>query len=490
MNQSRREFLGTLALGLGAASLLNCTRPNGCRPNIVLILADDQGYADVGVFGAKGFQTLNLDRLAGEGIKFSSFYVSQAVCSASRAALMTGCYSERVGIQGALGPNSEIGLNPSEMTIADLLKQRGYATGIFGKWHLGHHREFLPLQQGFDEYLGLPYSNDMWPVDYDGQELTPENPGPHPRKAQFPKLPLIQNNDKIAEIRTLSDQATLTTRYTEAAVKFIEKNKTRPFFLYLPHSMPHVPLGVSVKYKGKSAQGMYGDVIMEIDGSVGQILDTLKKHGLEENTLVIYTSDNGPWLNFGNHAGSAAPLREAKGTMWEGGPRVPCLMRWPGHIPAGISTNQIAATIDILPTLAAITGAPLPEKKIDGVNILSLLKHEPGANPRNEYWYYYGGELRAVRRGKWKLYFPHEYRSYLGVEPGRDGFPGPYATGKAGLELYDLEADIRETEILTTRYPEVVNELMQLAEQARSELGDKLQGVTGSGVREAGRVGG
>jgi len=432
MHQTRREFLGTLALGLGAASLLNCPRPNGSRPNIVLILADDQGYADVGVFGAKGFQKPNLDHLASEGIKFSSFYVSQAVCSASRAALLTGCYSERVGIQGALGPHSEIGLNPSETTIAKMLKQRGYATGIFGKWHLGHHREFLPLQQGFDEYLGLPYSNDMWPVDYDGQELTAENPGAHPRKAQFPQLPLIRNNEKIAEIRTLADQATLTTRYTEAAVKFIEKNKSRPFFLYLPHSMPHVPLGVSAKYKGKSAQGMYGDVIMEIDWSVGQILDTLKKHGLEENTLVIYTSDNGPWLNFGNHAGSAAPLREAKGTMWEGGPRVPCLMRWPGQIPAGISTNQIAATIDILPTLAAITGAPLPEKKIDGVNILSLLKNEPGANPRNEYWYYYGGELRAVRRGKWKLYFPHEYRSYRGVEPGRDGFHFNHALSGGG----------------------------------------------------------
>ncbi len=466
-----------------------CGKDKDKLPNIVIIFTDDQGYADVGVYGAKDFATPNLDNMASEGMRFTNFYVSQAVCSASRASLMTGCYAERVSIQGALNSWSQFGLNPEEETIADMLKKRGYATGIFGKWHLGHYKEFLPLQQGFDEYFGLPYSNDMWPVDYDGTPITAENKGSKPWKSRYPVLPLIEGNEKIAEIQTLDDQATLTTRYTERAIKFIEKNKDSPFFLYLPHSMPHVPLGVSNKFKGKSKQGMYGDVIMEIDWSVGEILKTLEKYNLEENTLVIFASDNGPWMNYGNHAGSALPLREGKGTMWEGGARVPCIMRWPGKIPAGRDCDQMAATIDILPTLAAITKAPLPEREIDGLNIYPLMQGKKDQNIRDHYLFYYGGELVAVRQGKWKLVFPHKYRSYKNVEPGMNGYPGPYNYGTSGLELYDLEKDISETTNLAIDHGDIVKRLSILADNFREEIGDMLTGVRGKKVREPGRIG-
>ncbi len=482
---SRRHFL--IQAGLGLGFLAGCktlhNNKDQKKPNFVVIFADDQGYADVGVFGAKGFKTPNLDRMAAEGMQFTSFYAGQAVCSASRAALMTGCYPTRVGIRGALMPWSKVGLNENEKTIADVLKPQGYTCGIFGKWHLGHHHKFLPLQHGFDEYLGLPYSNDMWPVGFDGKPVAADS-----SKAKYPPLPLIDGNEKVAEITDLSGQDTLTTRYAERAVQFIEKNKDHPFFLYVPHSMPHVPLGVSDKFRGKSEQGMYGDVIMEIDWSVGEILKTLKKHGLDNNTLVIYTSDNGPWLNFGNHAGCALPLREGKGSSWEGGQREPCIMRWPGRIPAGTVCDKIAATIDILPTLAVLADADLPDHKIDGVNILPLLMNKPNANPRNEFYYYYthnkGDQLQCVRRGKWKLHVPHNYRSYENVEPGKDGFPGPYGSGKTGTELYNLETDISEKFNVADQYPEVVEELLELVEQVRQDLGDV--DIPGNGVRPVG----
>ncbi len=450
-------------------------------PNIVLIFMDDMGYADIGSFGAKGYQTPNLDRMANEGMRFTDFHVSQAVCSASRAALLTGCYSERVGIQGALRPSARIGLNPQEETIAELLKERGYSTAIIGKWHLGQKKEFLPTAQGFDEYFGLPYSNDMWPVGFDGKPI-------EGMKSTYPRLPLIEGTETIDYIENLDDQAQLTTKYTERAVQFIEKNKNNPFFLYLPHSMTHVPLGVSEKFKGKSEQGMYGDVMMEIDWSVGQILETLKKNNLDENTLVIFTSDNGPWLNFGNHAGSAHPLREGKGNMWEGGARVPALMRWPGEIPAGETCDKLAATIDILPTLCNLTGAPLSKNKIDGVNIWPLISGEKDVIPRREYFYYYTKQLRAVRQDNWKLMFPHQYRSYAGVEPGKDGFPGPYSRRQSGLELYNLQDDIGETTDLAKKHPEIVRELQELGEKAREDLGDALTKREGNGVREPGRL--
>jgi len=491
---TRRNFLKTVggstaAIALaGGSGVLNCLGSSGRLPNFVIIFTDDQGYADVGSYGAKDFETPNLDGMASEGMRFTNFYVSQAVCSASRAALLTGCYSNRVSVLGAYGPNAKAGLNPEEETIAEMLKKKGYATGIFGKWHLGHHKEFLPLQQGFDEFLGLPYSNDMWPVTYDGRRLNSDNPGNKPWKLDYPELPLIDGNEKTDEICTLDDQATLTTQYTERAVKFIEKNKDNPFFLYVPHSMPHVPLGVSDKFRGKSKQGKYGDVIMEIDWSVGEILKTLRKHDLDNNTLVIFTSDNGPWMNFGRHGGSAFPLREGKGAMWEGGARVPCIMRWPGRITAGSECNKIAATIDILPTFSAITGTLLPEKKIDGVNILPLLEGEKNRAPRDHFYFYYGAQLRAVRWDKWKLHFPHEYRSYEGVEPGKNGLPGPYARGKTGLALYDLENDISEKNNVAETYPDIVARISDLAEKAREDLGDSLTKRQGRHVRPPGKI--
>ncbi|MBN2279088.1 MAG: sulfatase-like hydrolase/transferase [Candidatus Marinimicrobia bacterium] len=489
MKHSRRDFLKKVGLGASALALSSLTGYTGCNrnkslPNIILILTDDQGYHDLGCFGAEDFKTPNIDRLAREGMRFTDFHVSQAVCSASRAALMTGCYSERISLQGALMPWSALGLNPEEETIADILKRKNYKTGIFGKWHLGHHKKFLPLQQGFDEYLGLPYSNDMWPVDYDGTPVSAEN-----YKIQYPPLPLIQNNDPVDTIKNLKDQAALTTRYTEAAVDFIKRNRKDPFFLYVPHSMPHVPLGVSEKFRGKSKQGLYGDVIMEIDWSVGEIVKTLEKYQLVDHTLIIFTSDNGPWLNFGNHAGCAEPLREGKGTIFEGGPRVPCVMKWEGHIPENTVCEKLTSTIDLLPTLAEITGAGLPKKTIDGVSILPLMLGDKQAEPRREFYYYYDAGLCAVRRDDWKLQFLHRTRSYSGVEPGKDGYPGEYNYLEVGQELYNLRQDIRETSDLSAKYPEIVKELEKLGELARQKLGDQITGVVGSEIRQPGRLG-
>ncbi|MEA1896358.1 MAG: sulfatase-like hydrolase/transferase [Bacteroidota bacterium] len=480
-------YLGLVCIALYFQSCQNTTSKNDeiNKPNIVLIFMDDMGYADVGCFGATDYQTPNIDQLAKQGMRFTDFYVSQAVCSASRASLLTACYSERVGIQGALNSYSNIGINSDETIIPEILKEVGYATGIFGKWHLGHHKEFLPLQHGFDEYVGLPYSNDMWPVGYDG---VPQD-GLGKRKSNYPPLTLFIGNEVIDTIATLKDQAKLTTIYTENALRFIQNHKEEPFFLYMPHSMVHVPIAVSDKFKGKSGQGLFADVMMEVDWSVGEILKTLEENDLDKNTLVIFTSDNGPWLNFGNHAGSADPLREGKGTMWEGGPRVSTVMRWPGIIPEGSECNQIAASIDLLPTFAEITGIPLPEKKIDGVSILSLMKGEKDASPRNQYYYYYGGELIAVRKDNWKLVFPHTYRSYKGVEPGKDGWPGSYNHGKVhSFELYDLKNDISETKNLASQQPEIVEQLKIIGDSARAELGDRIQNIKGRAIRKPGRI--
>ena len=452
-------------------------------PNIIIIFIDDQGYADLGCYGAQGFETPNIDKLAEEGMRFTNFYVSEAVCSASRASLLTGCYAQRVNIKGALHSLSQQGLNPNETTISSMLKKKGYTTGIFGKWHLGHMREFLPINFGFDEYFGLPYSNDMWPVGFDGEPL---NEG---FRTLYPALYLIEDTIKYKEIHTLQDQEELTTLYTKKAVDFINRNSENPFFLYLPHSMVHVPLAVSEKYKGKSEQGMYGDVMMEIDWSVGEIMKALNENGLADNTLIIYTSDNGPWLNFGNHGGSAYPLREGKGTAWEGGVRVPGIMKWPGQIKPNVVTDEFVTTLDILPTLAAITDSPLPEKEIDGINMLSFLTGEIDHSPRQEFYYYYEGNLCAVRKGDWKLVFPHKYRSYEGVEPGKDGWPGPYARGEAALELFNLKEDISERINVVDQQPEIVENLSIIAEEARRSLGDDLTDTKGDEVRSCGRIG-
>ncbi|MEE8377905.1 MAG: sulfatase-like hydrolase/transferase [Candidatus Aminicenantaceae bacterium] len=477
----RRDFLKTLGLGATALSLGLCSGSKKRPTNFVVIFVDDQGYADLGCYGAQGFSTPNIDRLASQGMRFTSFYVAQAVCSASRAALLTGCYPNRVSILGALGPQAKHGLNSEEETIAEVLKKKGYTCGVFGKWHLGHRKPFLPLQHGFDEYFGLPYSNDMWPMNYNG-EMAPEGSN----KARHPWPPLIDGNETVSRVESMDDQDNLTTQYTQRAVQFIKKNKDNPFFLYVPHSMVHVPLGVSDRFRGKSEQGLYGDVMMEIDWSVGEITKTLQQHGLEENTFVMYTSDNGPWLNFGNHAGSVGPLREGKGTSWEGGVRVPCIIKWPGVIAPGTECDKIAATMDVLPTLASIAGAPLPAKRIDGVNILPLLKGESNANPREHMIYYYGKQLQAVRIDRWKLHFPHNYRSYEGVEPGMDGLNGPYARGETGLELYDLEEDIGEKNNVVDIYPEIVKKLQAFGERVREDLGDGEK--VGKGIRPAGKI--
>jgi len=465
------------------------TAADGTPPNVVIIFIDDMGYADIGPFGAEGYETPHLDRLASEGRKFTDFHSATAVCSASRAALLTGCYPERVGILGALDYRANHGINSDETTLAEVCKERGYATAIFGKWHLGHHRKFLPLQHGFDEYFGLPYSNDMWPWKH-GPYNTPEPPPEARRGNNYADLPLFENNDVWKVPVTPQDQSQLTTWYTEHAVDFIDRNKDRPFFLYVPHSMVHVPLFVSDKFKGKSERGLFGDVVMEIDWSVGQIMETLEKNGLSDRTLVIFTSDNGPWLNYGDHAGSAGPLREGKGTMFEGGYREPCLMRWPDKIPAGTTCDELATTMDLLPTIAKFIGAKVPtDRIIDGKDISPLMLGKPEARSPHEVFYcYYGGELRAVRDRRWKLHFPHKYRTLAGKPGGTGGFPVRYSHQKIGLELFDLKNDVGETTDVADKHPEIVQRLEKFGELARQDLGDRLTNRQGKNIRPPGRL--
>jgi len=449
-------------------------------PNVVVIYIDDMGYADIGPFGGNPALTPHLNQMAAEGRKFTSFYVSQAVCSASRASLLTGCYNVRLGILGALGPNSNQGIHPDEMTLGELCQQKGYATACFGKWHLGHHHQFLPQQNGFDEYFGLPYSNDMWPFHPEVRHLPMEQ-----RLKHWPHLPLIDGNDVVTSEVTETEQTQLTTWYTERAVSFIDRNAQKPFFLYVPHSMVHVPLYVSERFKGKSGAGLFGDVVMEVDWSVGQILQALKRNCLDENTLVIFTSDNGPWLSYGDHAGSAGNLREGKGTMFDGGCRVPCLMRWPGRIPSNTVCNAPAMTIDVLPTVAKLIDASLPQHPIDGRDIWPLMANEVDAKSLQEaYYFYWGNELHAVRSGPWKLHFTHAYRSLNGEPGGKEGVPAKYQNLTIEQSLFNLEDDPGETQNVADQHSEVVKQLIALANRARSELGDGKQ--RGSGVRKAG----
>ena len=462
---------------LGLVSVNQGAEPSSSPPNVVVVFIDDMGYADIGPFGADGYTTPHLNRMAREGMRFTDFVVSSAVCSASRAALMTGCYHRRVGISGALGPAATHGINENEVTLAEICKQRGYATACFGKWHLGHHPKFLPLSHGFDEYFGLPYSNDMWPL--------------HPTAGdRFPRLPLLEGNRVINANVLGEDQEQLTTQYTERAVDFITRHRDEPFFLYLPHSMVHVPLYVSDKFKGKSERGLFGDVVMELDWSVGQILTTLRRLKLTQKTLVIFTSDNGPWLSYGDRAGSAAPLREGKGTEFEGGIREPTIMWWPDKIPAGSTCHELGSTIDILPTVAQIIGAKLPPHKIDGKDIRPLMFGKPMARSPHAafYCYYRGGQLQAVRDRQWKLHFPHAYRTLAGRAGGAEGKPVRYSQAKTGLELYDLKNDIGETTNVADQHPEIVTRLQQLASDARDDLGDRLNKRAGKGIRPAGKL--
>lgn len=549
-------------------------------PNVVVIFIDDMGYGDIGPFGAK-VDTPNLDRMAAEGRVFTDFYAAQAVCSASRAALMTGCYSNRVGILGALGPAAKIGINPNETTVAEVLKEKGYRTAVYGKWHLGDEPAFYPTEHGFDEYFGLPYSNDMWPFHPDLVKLPPDAAE---RKRRYPDLPLWEGTPEgghrvVIPKVTPDDQRNLTTWYTEHAVSFIERSlvdeirvsidpdrlrafnmtakdvtnalrdaglsaaavtpapaagrpaeltigppeklqdldaliemvvkvtaanevirlsdvarldkvrRAEPFFVYVPHSMVHVPLFVSDKFAGRSGQGLFGDVVQEIDWSVGQILDVIRRNGQEQNTLVVFTSDNGPWLSYGDHGGSAGPLREGKGTAWDGGQREPTIAWWPGRIPAGTKCSEPCGTIDVLPTLAALAGADLPKNRIDGKDISPLLFGEKGEkSPREAFFFYWGNELHAVRSGSWKLHFPHEYRSLDGKPGGTGGMPAPYVTKRTELALYDLRSDVGEETNVAEAHPDVVARLTALAETMRDDLGDSLTGRKASGARPARRV--
>lgn len=462
------------------------------RPNVVLIFVDDLGYGDLGCFGARDIKTPNIDRLAEQGTRFTSFYVAQPVCTASRTALLTGCYPNRLSMAGALNHTSTVGIHPQETLLSDLCKMQGYVTAVYGKWHLGHHPPFLPTRRGFDEFLGIPYSNDNGPL--------------HPVTKGIPPLPLYENESIVEHD---PDQSQFTRRITERAVGFIEANKDRPFFLYVPHIMPHVPIFASEKFRGSSQRGLYGDVVQELDWSVGEIMKALEKHRLDERTLVIFASDNGPFLSYGEHAGSAGALREGKLTTFEGGVRVPCIMRWPGKISAMRVCDELVATMDLFATLTNLIGAKLPERKTDGIDVMPLLFGEKNDKGREVFWYYSGDELHAVRQGNWKLHVPHEYLT-VAAEPGVKGKPSNfgklkpesielsgirgiatrhgYRFEKIGLALYNLADDPGEKHNLAEKYPDVVQRLQAIVAKARADLGDSLTKTRGPNVRPSGDV--
>ena len=428
---------------LHALMVTDAPRARDPRPNIVFILADDLGYGDLSCYGAPKNITPNLDRLARRGMRFTDFYAAQAVCSASRAAYLTGRLSNRVGVRGALGPKNKKGLE-TRNTLPILLKNAGYATAIYGKWHLGHLSPYLPTERGFDDYYGLPYSNDMGPL--------------HPVKDAFPDLPLMEGTKVIA---MNPDQSLLTKTYTERAVQFIEKNADRPFFLYVPQTMCHVPLFVSKERAGTTGRGLFEDVIHEIDWSVGQILDALDRHALSDNTIVIFASDNGPWLSYGNHAGSTGGLREGKGTTFEGGVRVPFIARWPGHIPAGTTSHVPVMSISLLPTLCDWLDLPKPPD-LDGRSARAVLEGKSEDPPSEVLYFYWNDGLEAVRAGKWKLHLPHSYTSV--ITPGSDGKPGKLTEKTTPIALFDLESDRGETTNVADQNPDVVTRLKAIAE--------------------------
>ncbi len=430
------------------------------KPNFVIIFADDQGYGDLGCFGSTKIKTPNIDRMADEGRKFTNFMVASPVCTPSRAALLTGCYPKRIGMhQHVLFPSSTKGLNPKEHTIADHLSEQGYATACFGKWHLGHHPETLPQQNGFDTYFGIPYSNDMNHPDNKGKAKVSSDELWLDQESTLTlwNTPLMEN-EKIVELPV--DQRTVTRRYTDKAIDFIEENKDGSFFVYLPHSMPHIPLYVPEDVYDADPQNAYTCVIEHIDAEVGRLMDKIRELNLSENTYVIYTTDNGPWLKFLNHGGSAGPLREGKGTTFEGGQRVPCVMWGPGRIPAGTECDELVGTIDLLPTIAALTDTPLPvDTKIDGMDVSALLAGD-AESPRNEFVYYTSqGHVEGLRQGNWKLL----------VKAARGKGRGK-AAAAAEVMLFDLSSDMGEQSNLATANPEVVDALTKRMSKLDAEL--------------------
>lgn len=452
--------LGHLPSALDAAE-----SPSSSPPNFVIIFLDDSGWADFRPFGDPNYPTPHVARLAEEGCTFRNFYVPQAICSASRAALMTGCFPGRTRVFGAHAPRAR-GLDPKFATLGEVLKKRGYATAVFGKWHLGDQPDTRPPARGFDESCGLMYSNDMW-------KFHPGNPD---YWGQWP-LQYWENGKITIEDVTPEDQTHLTTWYTEKAVDFIHRQKDGPFLLYVPHSMPHVPLFCSDKFAGKSGVGLYGDVMMELDWSVGKILDALHENGVEQNTIVLFTSDNGPWISYGNHAGTT-PFREAKGTSFDGGVRSACLIKYPPAIQPGSVSTRAFGTIDILPTFASLAGAELPANPIDGKNVWDLIIGRPGAaNPHDYYPLTTGGTFEGVLSGdgRWKLHRHHRYRSL--VTAGSDGKPGIYTSKEIGLSLFDMLNDPFETTNVIGQYPEVAARLRNLAVQHQQRFFPRQDGI-------------
>ncbi len=468
-------MLGSIALSIGSLALGQAGSIDSRLPNIVIVFVDDMGYGDLPSQGASGWEMPNLARLEQEGTRFTHFSVAQPVCSASRCALLTGCWPNRLGIHGALGPWSEVGLHEDETTLAELAKAKGYVTAAIGKWHLGYQPEFLPTRHGFDAFFGIPYSNDMWPGH-------PERP------KEWPPLPLIEGEATIERIDEISEQDSLTRRFTERAVAFVEQNGETPFLLYLAHPQPHVPLACDPSWKGTSEHGLYGDVMQEIDWSVGEVLNALDRVGAADDTIVIFSSDNGPWLSYGDHAGGTAGLREGKGTTFEGGLRVPCVIRWPGKVPAGHVEAAPWGSIDVVPTLAAAMRSPLP-RLVDGRDATGLMTGKAAHGREVSLYYYRTNELQAIRSGRWKLHLPHGYRSLEGREGGTGGTPGQYTYGvQQELALYDLVSDPAETHDVKAEHPEVLAHLLAIAESARDDLGDSLQNRGGAGRRMPGRV--
>lgn len=446
---------------------------------------DDMGYGDIEPYGMTGVPTPHFNQLARQGMRFTHFNVGQPVCTASRAALLTGCYPNRVGMEGVLLPWDTRALNPREATLASQLRQAGYHTAMLGKWHLGNRAPYLPIHYGFDSFYGLPWSNDIWPIDRDGFSRVTD---PKDLRSRFPVLTMLEGDVPVDTIKNINDQATLTTRYTERAVGYIRQHRSdkQPFFLYLAHAMPHVPLAASAKFKGRSELGTFGDVLMELDWSLGEIMQALDDTKLAANTLLIVTSDNGPWLQFGDHAGSAGGLREGKQVSFEGGVRVPCLIRWPGHVQARSLSSTLLTNMDLLPTLLTAAGAPLPANHIDGLNFLPYLQGQAAQGPREVFYYYYDGNaLQAVRYRHWKLVLPHLGGTYANTVHGKGGVPAQKITISLPQALYDLAHDPGEAYDVQTQYPDVVAHLQELAEQTRADLGDDIMHRKGAGVRPA-----
>lgn len=428
----------------------NITQPK--KPNIVIIFFDDAGWADFKPFHETRYPTPNMEQLANEGCMFQNFYVPQGICSASRASLLTGSYPGRTEIFGALAPKM-YGLDPKFKTMGEIFKDNGYKTALFGKWHLGDQEGTRPHDRGFDETCGLMYSNDMW----SGHPTGPEYWG------QFP-LKYWENGEVTIDSVTAEDQTHLTTWYTEKAVEFIQSNKDTSFLLYVPHSMPHVPLFTSEKFKDKSEIGLYGDVMMELDWSVGEIMKALEENNVDENTIVILTSDNGPWHSYGNRAGKT-PYREAKATTFDGGIRSPCIIKYPGKIEPNTISLQTFFSIDILPTLCHITNTPLPDDEIDGKNVLDIMLNKSDAvNPHDYYAFSSGSDFQGVMSadGKWKLHIPHTYRHL--VTAGKDGYPGPYIQEEIDFALFDMVHDPYEKGNVLDEYPEIAKQLLEYAE--------------------------